>query len=59
MKNNLKKEIWLFISSFGIMFAVFSWIQESEILSNELGWLKGFLALISGFLLYLIFRNSI
>ena len=59
MKNNLKKEIWLFISSFGIMFAVFSWIQESELLSSELGWVKGLLALISGFLLYLIFRNSI
>ncbi|MAO71411.1 MAG: hypothetical protein CMD02_02745 [Flavobacteriales bacterium] len=58
MKSNLKKEIWLFISSFGIMFAVLSWLQESEILSSELGWLKGFLALIAGFLLYLIFRKS-
>ena len=59
MKNNVKKEIWLFISAFGIMFAVFSWLQESELLSGELGWVKGLLALISGFLLYLIFRNSI
>ena len=59
MKNNVKKEIWLFISAFGIMFAVFSWIQESELLSSELGWVKGLLALISGFLLYLIFRNSV
>jgi len=59
MKNNVKKEIWLFISAFGIMFAIFSWLQESELLSAELGWVKGLLALISGFLLYLIFRNSI
>jgi len=49
MKKNIKKEIWLFISGFGIMFAVFSWLQESEIVSHELGWVKGLLALISGF----------
>ena len=59
MKNNIKKEIWLFISAFGIMFAVLSWIQESEIFSIELGWVKGLLALISGCLLYFIFRNSL
>ena len=59
MKTNIKKEIWLLISGFGIMFAVLSWLQESSLLSNELGWLKGGLALITGILLYLSFRKSL
>ena len=43
MKN--KKEIWLFISAFGIMFAVLSWLQEAQIIpdANTLGALKGLL----------------
>ena len=56
---NFKKEIWLLISGFGIMFAVFSWLQESQILILELGPTKGFLALFSGILLYLLFRKSL
>ena len=56
---NIKKEIWLFISGFGIMFAVLSWIQESQLLLLETGSLKGFIAVITGFLLYLIFRKSL
>ena len=56
---NVKKEIWLFISGFGIMFAVLSWLQESQILILELGSTKGFLAVITGFLLYLFFRKSL
>ena len=61
MNNNIRKEIWLFISAFGIMFAVLSWMQESSIIANvlELGWLKGFLALITGFVLYICFRKSL
>jgi len=59
MKTNIKKEIWLLISGFGIMFAVLSWLQESSLLSNELGWLKGVFALITGILLYLSFRKSL
>ena len=59
MKFNFKKEIWLLISAFGIMFAVFSWAQESGIISNKLGWLKGFLALFSGFFLFIFFRKSL
>ncbi len=61
MKQNIQKEIWLFISAFGIMFAVLSWIQESNIIPNviELGWLKGLFALITGFLLYICFRKSL
>jgi len=56
---NIKKELWLLISGFGIMFAVFSWLQESNLLSNELGWLKGLYALITGIILYLLFRKSL
>jgi len=56
---NIKKEVWLLISGFGIMFAVFSWLQESNLLSNELGWLKGLYALITGIILYLLFRKSL
>ena len=56
---NLKKEIWLLISGFGIMFAVLSWLQESLLLSNELVWLKGIYALITGIILYLAFRKNL
>ena len=57
----MKKEIWLFISGFGIMFAVFSWLQESNIIGNveTLGPKKGFFALITGLILYLFFRKSL
>lgn len=46
--------IWLVLSSFGIMFAVLSWIQEAELIpsSSEMGSIKGALALISGLALY-------
>tara|TARA_B110000008_G_C16594145_1_gene413670 strand:- start:140 stop:325 length:186 start_codon:yes stop_codon:yes gene_type:complete len=57
--TNMKKEFWLLISAFGIMFAVFSWLQESSILPTEMGWVKGFYALISGFFLFINFRKSI
>ncbi len=56
---NIKKEIWLLISGFGIMFAVLSWMQESNILTNNLGWIKGFFALVSGFFLFIFFRKSL
>ena len=59
MKINIKKEIWLLLSGFGIMFAVLSWLQEAAIISTELEWEKGFYALISGFILFLFFRNSL
>ena len=59
MNRNIKKEIWLLISGFGIMFAVLSWLQESNFLSNELGWAKGIYALITGIILYLSFRTSL
>lgn len=56
-----KKEIWLFISAFGIMFAILSWLQEANIIPDvlTLGALKGFIALLSGLILYLIFKKSL
>jgi len=56
-----KKQIWLFISAFGIMFAVLSWLQEAQIIpdANILGASKGYIAIITGLLLYLFFRKSL
>ena len=47
-------KLWLILSSFGIMFAVFSWIQDSSLISTGIlqGSKKGFFALISGLFLY-------
>ena len=56
--NSEKREnllvFWLIISAFGIMFAVFSWLQEAEIIpsASELGAWKGAFALITGLFLY-------
>ena len=57
----MKKEIWLFISAFGIMFAVFSWLQESNLIppAEELKYLKGVFSLFTGAILYLLFRKSL
>ena len=54
MNKETLKHIWLMLSAFGIMFAVLSWAQEGGILSpvSELGWYKGFMALITGWILY-------
>ena len=51
MKKNITV-IWLILSSFGIMFAVFSWIQESVPIDLFSGYKKGVFALIAGFFLY-------
>ena len=59
--NYMKKEIWLFISAFGIMFAVFSWLQESNLIppAEELKYLKGVFSLFTGAILYILFRKSL
>lgn len=51
--------IWLYLSSFGIMFAVLSWMQESGIFSTDIGALKGVAALVSGTTLYFIIPRFI
>ena len=57
----MKKKIWLFISSFGIMFAVFSWFQEAGLIESVdvLTWKKGVYALLTGLLLYYFLAKNI
>tara|TARA_B100000963_G_C22196019_1_gene480996 strand:+ start:379 stop:561 length:183 start_codon:yes stop_codon:yes gene_type:complete len=51
---NKSKITWLILSSFGIMFAILSWLQESIDQINFLlnGPKKGILAFFFGLLLY-------
>jgi hypothetical protein len=48
------RHVWLYISSFGVMFAVLSWLQESELLPSvaSLEWEKGLLAAALGLPVY-------
>jgi len=57
----MKKNIWLILSSFGIMFAVFSWLQESGLIESVdvLTWKKGVFSLLTGFLLYYFLAKNI
>ena len=55
----MNKFIWLFLSSFGIMFAILSWVQESGILKMEFGPKKGLLALVLGTILYFVIPSKI
>ena len=48
----MRKVIWFYLSSFGIMFAVLFWLQESGIMLTDIGFLKGFAALVTGTILY-------
>ena len=59
MRNEMK--IWLILSSFGIMFAILSWIQESKIIYKEIfaGPNKGIIALITGLFLYQLLAKKI
>ena len=50
--------LWGILSGFGIMFAILSWCQESELLSFVQAE-KGVYALLSGFFLYKIFFRNI
>ena len=54
----MKKIIWLLLSSFGIMFAILSWFQESGLLDNELGSKKGLLSVLFGILLYIFIPSK-
>jgi hypothetical protein len=49
----------MYLSAFGIMFAILSWCQESGLLSKDIGYGKGFLALISGTVLYYFIGRKI
>ncbi|MDC1037591.1 hypothetical protein OAR31_00805 [Candidatus Marinimicrobia bacterium] len=55
----MKKFIWLYLSSFGIMFAILSWTQDSGIFPAEPGWMKGALACACGAILYIVVPRTI
>jgi len=46
---NITKHIWIFLSAYGVWFAILSWIQE---VYTKGFWWKGALAVILGFVLY-------
>jgi len=49
------KEIWLFTSAFGILFAALSWVQES--MQGNI--LKGTTAFLLAIVLYLIIKKVV
>ena len=53
---NKTKHIWVFLSAYGIFFALLSWIQD--MVTRGLWW-KGALAVILGFTLYKTVVNKI
>jgi hypothetical protein len=59
-KKEKQLTLWLLLSCFGIMFAALSWIQESDIINQEImnGPNKGFLAVITGFVLYYLLAKK-
>jgi len=48
----MKKFIWLYLSSFGIMFAILSRLQEGVLLPDKMGWGKGLFACVFGAVRY-------
>tara|TARA_B100000902_G_scaffold208214_1_gene198236 strand:- start:5075 stop:5254 length:180 start_codon:yes stop_codon:yes gene_type:complete len=59
MSSEIKKKIWLVLSAFGIMFAILSWIQESFQITIDYQYIKGFIALIIGIIVYHFFKKSL
>ena len=57
----MKKKLWLLLSSFGIMFAIFSWMQESNLIAGVdiLKWQKGIYSLLAGVILYYFIANRV
>jgi len=56
-KNETKtKHTWIFLSAFGIFFALLSWIHE---MVSQGFWQKGALAIILGFMLYKFIINKV
>jgi hypothetical protein len=54
LKKNIKKNIWLWISSFGVMFAILSFSNEIGIFDNDPSYIKGITAIITGTILFFI-----
>ena len=58
MKTERARRSWLFISSFGIVFAFLSWFHESLLAGEAILW-KGPLALLLGLLLFRVFVDRV
>lgn len=56
MSKNPIKHIWIFLSAYGVFFALLSWGQE--IFTRGFVW-KGLGALILGFILYKVVINKV
>nr|QFG74457.1 MAG: hypothetical protein [Megaviridae environmental sample] len=57
VQNATYKHIWLYLSSYGIIFALLSFLEdiiELEKIKKDYPWMKGTLAIIFGFIFYLI-----
>lgn len=55
--SNISLHTWLFMSSYGIMFAVLSFFEDLGFLTNiksHFPWIKGVLSIFLGFIFYLI-----
>lgn len=55
--DTISLHIWLIMSSYGIMFAVLSFLEDLGYLTDikiKYNWIKGFLSILFGFLFYLI-----
>ena len=55
-EQNKIKHIWIFISAFGIFFAILSWIYE---IASRGFWWKGAIAVALGFVLYKSVVNKV
>lgn len=55
-KQNKTKHVWIFLSAFGVFFALLSWIDE---IATQAFWWKGALAVILGFVLYKLVINKV
>ena len=55
---NFHKELWLLLSGFGIMFAILSWLQDSDLLFLEPSPTKGIVALVTGSIIYLLIAKK-
>lgn len=51
-KEKYRDMIWLYMSSFGVMFAILSFMNEIGLYKNNPPYLKGVLTLIAGSILY-------
>jgi len=54
--NNKTKHIWIFLSAYGVFFALLSWFYE---IAKDGFWIKGAMAIILGFILYKLVVNKV